>query len=112
MSPMDNSSKVIRIIQWNCRSASSNLPNLLSLIKAISPHILVLYETWLQPGQIFSIPNYHCIREDRGGRGGGIAILLQKNQFTFSINPHTKIKSVESLAIEVVGLQHTINILA
>lgn len=71
------------ILQWNSRSVTNKKTDLFYLINKHKPIIIALCETWLKHGQIFGIPGYSCIRNDRSDGYGGVAILI-KNNVAFS----------------------------
>lgn len=69
----------IKVLQWNCRSIRSSSSDLYSLTDKFSPEIILLQETWLDPGTVFMFHNYKTFRLERTGRGGGLMILVSNN---------------------------------
>ncbi|KAK9882936.1 hypothetical protein WA026_023864 [Henosepilachna vigintioctopunctata] len=70
---------MLKILQWNIRSAIINIQNLKLLIEDHSPDLILLSETWLQNYQNLRIPGYYSLRCDRIGRGGGICFLVKRS---------------------------------
>jgi ribonuclease HI len=71
----------LKILQWNCRSASANRDDILLLIKEHKPDIVALCETWYTQNSFVSFPGFSCHRHDRldGRWGGGTAILIKNS---------------------------------
>ncbi len=66
--------------------------------------IFCLSETWLSPNEVCPIPpNYDMYRNDRTGRGGGVAILIKKQ---FKVKPITIPRDEWDLptSLEIVSL--------
>lgn len=70
---------LLKIVQWNCRSAVSNKSELTHLINKYDPFIIALAETWLTPSFAFNVNNYFCLREDRIDGYGGVALLIKSS---------------------------------
>ena len=76
-----NSFKILNI---NCQSIRSKLPNFLALVETHSPDVIAVTETWLNPDILTSEilpPGYNLIRKDRntGSRGGGVLLAIKQN---------------------------------
>ena len=69
------------VLLWNSHSLLSNLIEFKDYIDRKKPHIICITETWLRLYQNINIKNYTTYRHDRidGHRGGGVAILVDKN---------------------------------
>lgn len=74
---------VAAVLQWNCRSATSNKDDLIRLLHLHSISIAAVSETWFKPSQLFKVSGYHCLRDDRIDGKGGAALLI-KNSLSFS----------------------------
>lgn len=68
-----------QVLQWNCRSVSSNITDLISLINQHEPFAVAVSESWLKPGQNFRVRGYSVLRDDRADGCGGAALLIKKN---------------------------------
>lgn len=68
-----------QVLQWNSRSVSSKVPDLIYLINKFRPFALAISETWLKPGFPFRIRGYSVLRDDRPDGWGGAALLIKKN---------------------------------
>lgn len=58
-----------------------------------NPHILIITETWLSSevtSDLIIPPNYKMFRNDRGSRGGGVAIIVKSNISCLPINCELK----------------------
>ena len=67
------------ILVWNAGSIKSNLTEFKHYISKAKPNIVCVCETWLRMSDKFDIQNYKVFRNDRFGRGGGVAILIEKS---------------------------------
>lgn len=73
----------------NIREIGNKKGDLTNFLKSNKIQIMVLVETMLQGHQIFNIPGYNVVRQDRQRRGGGVAILIHKDtafKKVYSIN--------------------------
>ena len=79
----------LSIMVWNCYSIFSNLIEFKKFIFDSKPDVICLCETWLKLKDILRIQGYKVFRNDRFGKGGGVAImvsdiLLSRNKEKFS----------------------------
>jgi Exonuclease III len=76
---MGNILKELNVIHINIQGIKTSRTELELLITDLQPHIITINETHLKPKDQLSIPNYNVIRKDRrNGRGGGVAILYNR----------------------------------
>ena len=67
---------VLKILQINIRGIKANLAELREFMKTREPDLIFAQETWLNPGESFSIPGWKVLsRSDRNARGGGCMII-------------------------------------
>lgn len=91
---MNNIGKVVnclkfKVAQFNIRSIFTGFHDFKSLVEDCDFDLIFLTETWLSDGDetaTFIIPGYRLIREDRRGRGGGVAVYVKNNLFPELIN--------------------------
>lgn len=76
----------IRILQWNLRSIRSNGDYLKYLVSETKPHFVCLQETWLTSSLSFCIKGYHIHRLDRWDGYGGLALAVQSNIASQSVD--------------------------
>ncbi|KAJ0169486.1 hypothetical protein K1T71_015073 [Dendrolimus kikuchii] len=97
------------VLQWNCRSVNNKKHEVSFLINQFNPYLFALSETWLNPGSLFRVPGFSCIRDDRSDGWAGCAILVRRN-ITFSrftLPPHSpdiNIVAVRCLNITFVSV--------
>ena len=71
--------KELKFIHINIHGIKTSRTELELLITDLQPHILTINETNLKPNDQLSFPNYNAIKKNRrNGRGGGIAILYNR----------------------------------
>lgn len=66
----------LKILQWNCNSASSHSFFLRKLLIDTCCDVALISETRYKPGQIVNIPGYQVIRKDHRSGKWGVAILV------------------------------------
>ena len=73
-------------------------------LEKYKPSAMLLTETWLTEKQNFAMPRYDIIRTDRptGKRGGGTAILINKNYAHERITFKDKLEQIEITAIKII----------
>lgn len=99
----------ITLLQWNCRSI---LPRKDLLCKMLSEHevdIAALCETWLIPGDSFSIPNYVCYSKPQDTRRRGVLLLVHMSLRSHGLGVFGT-ADVESVACNVNLGSMTLNI--
>ena len=74
----------LKILQWNCRSIFSKLPEFKHYLTTLTslPHIICLQETFLSLKYNPSIPRYNLIRKDRSPtheKGGGVCMFIKSD---------------------------------
>ena len=93
------------ILLSNIRSLPNKFEDLCLNINKLSPHITTITETWLNnemSDELFSIPNYVLIRNDRSNRlGGGVANWIHKSMNSKLLPHHDKPEMIECLWILV-----------
>ena len=96
--------KIHSFVSWNCQGGlAQKKAELTQFLTEYQVTVLLLQETWLKPGNQFSLKHYHIYRDDRQpqvGVKGGTAIAVRKNI------PHTRIPtpplhSLEATTIEI-----------
>ena len=96
----------ISLLHINSRSLNRNVEyfeNLLHSLNNFGFSVIGISETWLHENSpnMFNLPNYKFIREDRKGRrGGGVALYIAQN-LNFKIRSDIKLAQAESLFIEI-----------
>lgn len=81
--------EILKICQWNCRSAIANKDNLEHLLYTHKIKVALLSETWFKPGVYVNFSEYNTVRKDRADGKGGVAILIKNNIKYNEINlPH------------------------
>lgn len=101
----------LKILQWNCRSAISNLTALKMLINEYNPDIVILCETFYKPESTVNLSGFEVVRKDRQSGKGGVAILIA-NSLTYSVinlNPNFNNK-LEVCAINLYVKNETISV--
>ena len=66
----------------NVRSLLSEFDLFCEFINNEKFEVFAVSETWLNVNihsDVVSIPQYHCVRADRDGRGGGVAFYIKKS---------------------------------
>jgi hypothetical protein len=74
-----NSNDAYKILQWNVRNIHSRSLDLVSILHSKFCSISLLSETWLRPGQKYSLPAYNLIRSDRVDGYGDVAITIHQS---------------------------------
>ena len=88
----------LNVIFWNARSIRKKYVEFFNFLSNNDVDICLLCETWLSYNIKIYHPNYDCVRYDREGSGGGVAIILKKT------NSYRIIKCIETNVIETVGI--------
>jgi ribonuclease HI len=77
---MDNAKSLsINVLQWNCRSVIPKKPFLRKLLADNDVRIFALSETHLSSTDVFTIPNYNIVRNDRDDGYGGVMVGVRKD---------------------------------
>ena len=92
----------LKILQWNCRSIFSKLPEFKHYLTTLTslPHIICLQETFLSLKYNPSIPGYNFIRKDRSpihGKGGGVCMFIKSDIIFKEITENEDIGDNEEL---------------
>jgi exonuclease III len=97
---------LLKILSWNSQSVQFKDIELSHFLQQNFFHIVCIQETWLKPNLKFSIPGYHCLRQDRISSSpnphGGVAILVHssiKSKCTRA--KFVKMDLVESIFVEI-----------
>ena len=94
------------LLHINSRSINKNFDSIDTLLNSLnnfSFSVIGISETWLhtKSPNIFNIPNYHMIHDDRKrGRGGGVALYINSN-FKYKIRKDICIEGTENIFIEI-----------
>jgi hypothetical protein len=103
----------LNIAHINCRSLLPKLDEISYIMNSANVNVLCLTETWLDDtvcdSDIF-IDGYTLFRNDRGGRGGGVAIYVQNN-VKFLDRSITLQNEIEAVFVEVETQSNDPNIL-
>lgn len=68
----------LRVCAWNAEGLTIRMRELQAAMIEYDCDIYLIGETWLRPGNRFSMPNYRIYRTDRlTGRGGGTAVVIK-----------------------------------
>ena len=100
--------KNFNVVHINAQSIPAHFPDLVSSFSNANIHAILVSETFLKPflpSSSFSLPNFHLIRNDRIGKGGGGVAIYLRNHIPFSILSKSDSKyseSAEHLFIEVL----------
>lgn len=102
----------ITVLQWNIRSLSRNIADLIFILSKCEADVILLSETWLKPNQIFSLPGYNLFRSDRRDKnGGGTAIAVHTHLSAVQL-PTPSSVPIESTGVQVTWGQETITFLS
>ncbi len=85
------------IISWNINSAKSKLPFLQQLIQNLSPTVLCLQETKLDPIHQYKLKNYSIYRKDQVSTGhakGGVLIAVTNSLYSEHINVNSPFQAI------------------
>nr|XP_026500143.1 uncharacterized protein LOC113403771 [Vanessa tameamea] len=92
----------------HAQSIPAHYPDLLSSFGNSNIHAILISETFLEPSlpsSSFSLPNFHLIRNDRTGKGGGGVAIYLRNHIPFTIlnkSDSQYSESAEHILIEVI----------
>ena len=101
-----NSTNNYRILQWNVRSIRARSLDLASILHSEECSIALLSETWLRPGQKFSLPHFNLVRSDRYDGYGGVAIAAHQSIHIKMIPIDNLLKhSLLCQSIDLVGIE-------
>lgn len=95
----------LKILQWNCRSATAHSYFLKKLLKDTNCDVAVLSETRYKPGQIANFPGYQIIRKDHRNGKWGVALLIS-NRLTYE---QINFSAGVCKGLELCGINLTIN---
>ena len=105
-----NSTNNYKILQWNVRSIRSRSLDLASVLHSEECSIALLSETWLRPGQKFSLPHFNLVRSDRYDGYGGVAIAAHQSIHIKTIPIDNPLKhNLLCQSIDLVGIEAFIN---
>lgn len=82
-----------------------------NILNDYAPLAVLLCETWLNKNQQLMFSGYSTFREDRDGRGGGVAVVIRRSA-ECRILQRPAIHSFESVAVQVFHQDGTSTILA
>ena len=94
------------LLPINSRSINTNFDSVDTLLNSLnnfSFSVIGISETWLHSNSpdIFNIPNYYMIHDDRKtGRGGGVALYIHC-KFKHKIRKDIHIEGIENIFIEI-----------
>ena len=94
------------LLHINSRSINKNFDSFETLINSLNKFsfsVIGISETWLNLNSpdMFNIPNYHMIHDDRKrGRGGGVALYIHC-RFKYTIRKDINIEGIENIFIEI-----------
>lgn len=100
---MPNNDK-ISLFYFNIRSLSSSFSIFSDFIDEQQPSVIGLCETWLNSNMLDSaltIPNYHLLRRDRDGRGGGVAFYIHNSLKFKLLRTDPGVSALESIWISI-----------
>ncbi|VEN53735.1 unnamed protein product [Callosobruchus maculatus] len=69
---------MLRVMQWNARSAVSNKNSLTDFLVKNDIDVALISETWYKPTQAVTFRGYNIVRRDRADGKAGVAILVKK----------------------------------
>lgn len=103
--------KPLRLCIWNAQSIRNKMTEFYNFIITNKIHISLIPETWLKLNDSLSMQGYKIYRKDRTctypnnrNAGGGVAIAI-RNDIPHSELPDVNTQVIESIGIEVGGLQ-------
>lgn len=95
----------LNIAHINVRSLPAHFNNIKNMIAMKNIDILAISETWLThelPSNVISIPGYNLYRNDRLGRGGGVAFYCG-SRFHVTVSQSHSSDSIEYLWLRILG---------
>lgn len=96
-----------KLASWNARNIRNQREELIEFLQDYEIDAILVQETQLKPSEKLTIPNYHVYREDRDGRGGGLAIIIKRtHNFTILGTPDTQ--NIETIRGQVQIKEKTI----
>nr|CAI5863097.1 unnamed protein product [Callosobruchus analis] len=97
-------SNALLIAHLNVRSLFTNFDNLNDLVHKGNYDVLGISESWLNaniPSCTVEIPGYKFFRQDREGRGGGVAFYVKSHFSCRKIHIEVSIEELEYLFLEI-----------
>lgn len=97
-------SKLFSVCHLNVRSLCSNFDAFGQSVGASGYDVVALSETWLNESvssEGIAMSDYNLIRQDRGGRGGGVALYLRRC-YSYKIMRASSCVHSESLWVELI----------
>nr|CAI5850180.1 unnamed protein product [Callosobruchus analis] len=97
-------SNALLIAHLNVRSLFTNFDNLNDLVHKGDYDVLGISESWLNaniPSCTVEIPGYKFFRQDREGRGGGVAFYVKSHFSCRKIHIEVSIEELEYLFLEI-----------
>ena len=94
---------MLKLAHLNVRSLFNKLDEVLNLACTFDLDVLAITETWLGPNVddgLIKLNNYRCVRRDRDGLSGGVAIYL-RNAIKFKVVPSDSFSFLEQLWLEI-----------
>lgn len=86
-----------KIVNTNARSILNKACALQPLVIDYEPDITAITETWLLtdiPDSEITTPGYTLVRRDRDGRGRGVALLVERNIVSYTLELPDNIEAV------------------
>lgn len=100
--------QLISVAHTNAHSLSCHFTDIQTIVLDKGIHVLGVSESWLKPkdhSSSVSIPNYHLLRNDRVGKGGGGVALYVHDSIKSRIidcSPHVYRRLPEFLMVELL----------
>lgn len=105
-------SRCTKILCWNARGIRNKKLELFNLLESNNIDICLLSETWLNNNTSMKHNDFHCYRSDRlSGRGGGVAILINKKIKHQVICPQNT-ALIENIGVKLFFEGDSVNIFA
>lgn len=101
------STSLLKIMLFNVRSYSKNKANLFGFIRDLDqiPDLILLTETWITEGYLFSSPGYSAMHNCRYDGYGGVSVLVKNGiHFNGGILDPFPFTNAQFLSIKVLGI--------
>ncbi|KAK9678930.1 hypothetical protein QE152_g40424 [Popillia japonica] len=96
---------MLKFVHLNARSLLNKFDEIALVIQSSNADFFAITETWLSSDiadQVVGVNGYQIVRNDRVGRGGGVALYI-KNVYRFRVLPIDSHPHLEQLWIETVS---------